>query len=555
MSVQAIITTPPDTMNIAGISNWRGSGWDSTVGEGDSEIVKYLWSFGDGTFGMGPEVIKQFSTPGDKTITLTVIGDNNSTHSTTVTVKVSSFQGKLFFVSSSTGSDNNPGTIDRPIKSIDKAMQISSNLKQNAPDAIFFKRGDSWDIPFDFTPNAPSIWVAYGSGADPIINMSSEFYSVEDHHGVPKDWGYSVYLGNIQFKWSTRREVGVTLGIRGSQMVACFVENGSVGNNGTIKVTVKNSTIKAAASNGYFSSGDWAAVIGCKFLGCGSDGYYQHSIYHSNNTHVLVGRTVCDGTGGNPSMGVKFSGSRKVYMFDVDTSHSAYGFDIGSNGKSDGSREGQDYLIERCIIHDNGIDNGACGGMWFTYCDRVLVRNCLMYNLDRFTSQAGLMFMGVAPDQLTKQVRIENLTIASNRTKDIIVLHDVIGPIKLRNTLFYRDTTKDGNFITVDSSNNGQVILDSDYNLFFATDAQEDTVGLFSLPGNNYSFNSWKAISDKNSKWGDPMFIDPTKDFHLKVGSPAINAGKNLPEIFDDLERKDRSKVPPVDIGALEFIQ
>jgi len=74
-----------------------------------------------------------------------------------------------YYVSSSSGSDGNPGTQAQPLQTLAKI----NGLSLNAGDAVFFKRGDTWNeqlIPLSSgTTGRPITFDAYGTGAAPVF--------------------------------------------------------------------------------------------------------------------------------------------------------------------------------------------------------------------------------------------------------------------------------------------------------------------------------------------------------------------------------------------------
>ena len=79
---------------------------------------------------------------------------------------------------------------------------------------------------------------------------------------------------------------------------------------------------------------------------------------------------------------------------------------------------------------------------------------------------------------------------------------------------------------------------------------------------NNLSYNNVKTWEEGIS-WdscdnveGDPKFVDPgNHDYHLQAGSPAVNAGKTIPTVIDDLDGVTRPQGAAYDIGAYEAVE
>jgi uncharacterized protein YjdB len=51
----------------------------------------------------------------------------------------------------------------------------------------------------------------------------------------------------------------------------------------------------------------------------------------------------------------------------------------------------------------------------------------------------------------------------------------------------------------------------------------------------------------------DPLLVNPPGDFHLRPGSPAIDAGLSLPQVLTDFDARPRPRGAGYDLGAYEF--
>lgn len=72
--------------------------------------------------------------------------------------------------------------------------------------------------------------------------------------------------------------------------------------------------------------------------------------------------------------------------------------------------------------------------------------------------------------------------------------------------------------------------------------------------GHNIIFNSGRSPGFKDLVNVDPKFVDPeNNNFRLQPGSPAIDAGENLPEVITDIEGKSRPVGKAYDIGPYEY--
>jgi len=93
------------------------------------------------------------------------------------TTVIPSPNGKQYYVSSSTGSDSNPGTQAKPFATIKKAAKL---VRPGYPDWILLRAGDVWYDDFgDFQPigglsaDEPMVFTSYGTGPRPQMRFTN----------------------------------------------------------------------------------------------------------------------------------------------------------------------------------------------------------------------------------------------------------------------------------------------------------------------------------------------------------------------------------------------
>jgi PKD repeat protein len=520
--VQPVIDQPADTLHLAAYSVERFSGFGSTA---TGEVMRWDWSFGDGTYGIGPEVAHVYATPGTYTVTLTVDDDQGSVASTTTTVTTVALPGTDYYVAAN-GSDSNDGkSASKPWATLSKAFGTLGHVK-GVPPRILLNCGDTFTWPSSQSVPSPAIFDVYGSGALPVIAMgtSQDIYVEEGNGGTGASWGYSIYLNNLDIQWPVRSADGVALRVRGSQVVGCLVENGAITvSSGYARIIVMKSVVAGANTAGFFGSGDWDTLYNCAFYGNGNDGVFHHQAYFSGVTHALVKSCLLDGNDAGPNgvnFGCKFSGVRQGYIVGNYCTGGHYGFDLGANSDN---REGQQLVVERNRVRRCG-DPTQAGGMWVTYINGILIRNNLFELNGPCAGQAGIMLMGNSSTQLAQNVRIYHNTFYGNAGPDIDAESNV-KTVTARNNVFVHYSSK---FIT------GPTTIDSDWNLFW-------TQG---------SFN----VNESHSVKGDPLFVNPgIGDYRLQLGSAALDIGTILSVVPVDFLLEPRVSGADPDAGAFEY--
>lgn len=521
-SVQPVIDQPGDSLHLAGYSVERFSGFASTA---SGEVMRWDWSWGDGSFGIGPEVAHVYRAPGTYTVSLTVTDDLGDVGTTTTTVTTVALPGSDYYVAAG-GSDSNDGkSASTPWATLEKAFS-SVYPQKGVPPRILLNKGDTFVWPTNSSVPAPSILDAYGSGALPLITMGAtqDIYREEGSGGVGTGWGYSVYFNNLYIQWPNRSTQQVALRIRGSQLIGSIVLNGSVTvSSGYARIILMNSIVAGANTAGFFGSGDWDSLVNCAFYGNGDDGVFHHQAYFSGTTHAMVKTCLLDGNDAGPNgtnFGCKFSGVRQGYLVGNYCTGGHYGFDLGANSDN---REGQQLVVERNRIRYCG-DSSQAGGMWLSYINGILIRDNIIELNGPSTGQAGINIKGNSPTQLAQNVRIYHNTFYANSSDDIDA-EDNVQSVTIRNNIFVHWNS---NFI------GGSTPVDSDWNLFWA-------------PG---SFN----VSEPHSVKGDPLFVNAgIGDYRIQQGSAAVDIGVVLGVVPVDYLLEPRVSGIDPDAGAFEY--
>ena len=203
------------------------------------------------------------------------------------------------------------------------------------------------------------------------------------------------------------------------------------------------------------------------------------------------------------------------------------------------------WLIEKNISYGNQNSHGMdADGMQLS-----VIRNNLIYD----NGNNGIMFTGIGGSCGSRNNKVYNNTVIQQSGGSYcfnIYLDwppDMGNPVgnKLKNNIFYHYGNQT---MCIDSL--GFPNFESDYNVvmayFYIDDgATQETLAQWRTRG--YDTHSVQASDTA-------LFVNPSgKDFHLKAGSPAINAGTNLsPDVTDDLEGNSRPQGGAYDIGCYE---
>ncbi|HXU38508.1 MAG TPA: right-handed parallel beta-helix repeat-containing protein, partial [Blastocatellia bacterium] len=206
-------------------------------------------------------------------------------------------------------------------------------------------------------------------------------------------------------------------------------------------------------------------------------------------------------------------------------------------------------LVEKNVIYENGAPPGGGSGI---NCDGVsdsVIVNNLLYN--NHASGISLYAIDGAEGSSRNKVYNNTIVMAADGRWCINIPAATEGqpdPVgnKIKNNILYTPHTFRGSISTYSNSVSG---FESDYNTVvnrFSTD-EGDT---------NMTLTAWQAFGyDLHSAISTPaaLFVNPAAfDFHLKSGSPAIDAGTSLAEVTQDLDGIPRPQGSAYDTGCFE---
>ncbi len=290
-------------------------------------------------------------------------------------------------------------------------------------------------------------------------------------------------------------------------------------------VTVRNCTFVDNVTWGLFTDfGDYTTVENCESYGAAE----EHGIYISNSSDYPTIR-----------------GNRL---------HHNNGCGLHMNGDVSMGGDGiiSYALVERNIIYENGVGGGS--GINMDGVTHSVIRNNLLYS----NHASGISLYQIDGGSGSHHNRVLNNTIImpdNGRWAINIPDPDPENPApspnshnKLFNNIIYNYHSWRGSITIGPTARTG---FESDYNVVmdrFSTDGGDTRITLA----------QWRVLGyDTHSIIASPvqLFVNvSTNDYHLKVGSPAIDLGTLLADVPDDLEGNPRPAGSTHDAGAYEFV-
>ncbi len=238
-------------------------------------------------------------------------------------------------------------------------------------------------------------------------------------------------------------------------------------------------------------------------------------------------------------------------VYNIDSyGNPAYGEERSSDGiYVDG---GTNIVIERNIVHDGNIGIELASEHAGKNTSYITVRNNFVYN----NSQVGIAFGGYDEERgSTENCVIVNNTLYNNATQgdwgaELYIQFDTRNNL-VRNNIIYANKAR----LLLESWSDVMTGNIVDNNLYFAPGGGTD--GSWIWRGKTHTtFTEYQQASGNDAASlieVDPLFVSlDTPDLHLKSASPAVDAGKNLPEAGSkDIDGEPRVQ-NVIDIGADE---
>jgi len=289
----------------------------------------------------------------------------------------------------------------------------------------------------------------------------------------------------------------------------------------TERIVVRNNDVHDSVSTGIFTAFSNSPMI----LDNRSASNGEHGVYHSN------------------------SGDRPV----VRGNRLSNNFGSGIHMNGDLSMQPGDGLISFAMIENNVIyENGRGGGSAINL-DGVMdstIRNNLAY--ENHASGISLYAINGAAGSSRNRIQNNTLVMASDSRWVINIPSSPRGRANptgniVQNNILYTPRADRGSILTYGTAVPGFV---SDNNV---------VVNKFSANGGKktLSLTQWQALGyDRRSLVATPadLFVDPAnRDYRLKAGSRAIDAGAALAAVTTDLVGTTRPQGSTHDIGCFEW--
>ena len=404
---------------------------------------------------------------------------------------------------SPSGDDTAAGTSGAPWATLQHAaltVVAGDTVTVKAGNYVGFQMG--WDFQNSGTANAPIIWNAE-PGAD-IISRNNKTADGIDLEGV----SYIVINGFVVNNNNGLGQID-RAGIRAVEDNHITITNCTTVNNGTWGIYTSHSDDVLVDHN-----------LSANNNAINPDYFNHHGIYISNSAQrPIVRNNVVYGNHGN---GIHFNG----------------------DATQGGSGVVSNALVENNIIYDNGSFGGS--GINMDGVQNSVIQNNLLF--DNHAKGISLYQIDAAAPSINNVVVNNTVIMPDGAQYALNIKNGSTGNKVYNNILLNRDSVEGAMNISLDSLPG----LVSDYNAVTGRFTLDD--GATSIP-----LTTWQTAAggqDLHSfvSTSAALFVDPSSaNYHLKAGSPAIDAGTLTSAPTTDLEHNFRPAGLAQDLGAFEF--
>lgn len=473
-------------------------------------------------------------------------------------------QAANYYVSSA-GSDSNPGTLEKPFKSIKKACSMV------LPGGTIYVRGGIYNERITITSSGSEdkgfITLANYPGESPILDGSGLT--------VPDAYTGMVFIENKayirisgfeirNYKASSTSPVPVGVHIRGS------ANNIEIKNNKIHNIETNTNASKVGNAHGIAVYG--ASSVSAKKIIIEGNEIYNCKLGSSEaltiNGNVEDFHVIKNNVHHNDNIGIAVIGWEKTsdaddqarngvvagntVSFISSYGNPAYGVDYCAGGiYSDGAR---DVTMEKNRIFNCDIGIEVASEHKGKSTSNIKVLNNIIYN----NNLTGIAFGGYDSNRgSTIDCKFLNNTLYNNDTNvtgsgEVLMQFSTSGNIFCNNILYSGSQSV---FISNQYKENSGNIFD--YNIYYSLNG---TLGSKWMWKNEdiQGFDKYRSVSgnDKNSKFINPQFVAinvNTPDFRIKEGSLAIDSGAPVNFAEFDFDGNKRNSAQRVDCGAYEF--
>ena len=542
----ATLATQPFTATVSGSSNtavtWQVngiSGGNSTAGLVSTTV---LGTTNEAIF-LAPSTV-----PSPASVSVTAISQADSTKSATatVTIQLPSRSGVTYYVSTS-GNDNNAGTLAAPWRTIQKA----ANTVQ-AGDTVQVRAGTYNEVvTLKTSGNSTQGYITFANypGEAPIVDGTGLAVGASGQTGLfslEGTFNYIVIKGfEIRnYSSSSRGKVPVGIDFEGSgsniEILNNHIHNivqtlSSCNAANALAVALYGTQAPASINNVTL----WGNEIDHNTTGCSEnvsfDGNVQYFVQANNLVHdgdnIGLDNIGFEGVSTNSA----YDQARDGWVFQntiyniSSTTNPVYHNQVGADAYyCDGCTR---IIVERNLIHDSDLSEMASehSGHTSSY---VMFRNNIIYHS---------LYVGLSIGGYSKNVGgTDHCVIVNNSLWDDGTFGSSgLGEFQIQyhatnntvaNNIFdgYTLTSK---YLLYDFTSSEPSPAALDYNNYYNTAGASS---LFDWQGKSISgFPAYQSASaqDVHGKFADPLYVNVTTtpyNFDLASGSPALNAGTNL---------------------------